>query len=75
MKVSMAIKLLTEYHNPDEELIINWWNKATVEEYFTDKPLGDNWDWIVSKVEDDEALADEYTRTIVYWLNELEEVK
>lgn len=51
MKVSRAIELLTKNHQPDEEILIEWWAKERFD--LDDEPLAeDDWASAVSSVED-----------------------
>ena len=45
MKVSQAIKYLSEY-NPDEEIIIEWWSKSIVEQIDDEEIPLDVWNWV-----------------------------
>lgn len=45
MKVSTAIKNLQEL-NPDEEIIINWFNKSNFEDYYNDEEPATDDQWL-----------------------------
>lgn len=52
MKIWEAIELLSEYENKDEDIVIGWWDKETVEGYLDDnfQLTREQWENIVTLV-------------------------
>jgi hypothetical protein len=53
MKVKEAIKFLSSNYTPDTELLVEWWDKETVESYGISDPLTeDEWTEVVERMSD-----------------------
>lgn len=70
MKVSEAIELLSEYDN-DDEIVIGWWDKKTVEGYLDEEDnfqlTDEQWNNIVTVV----GLSPAGFEDVGEWLAEL----
>jgi hypothetical protein len=51
-KVKEAIKMLQEYLNPNESIIIDWWDKYFFEYMHNIKIDNNDWEIIVNKMDD-----------------------
>jgi hypothetical protein len=50
--VKDAIKMLTNYNDPDEEICIAWWSKELFEEAFKSKIKEEAWESVVLEFDD-----------------------
>jgi hypothetical protein len=73
MKVSEAIKRLTETYKTDEELFIVWWDKETGEAYCDGDITDTHWAKVVEQLDEDEYLFHAVNDTITELVNKLEE--
>lgn len=65
MKVSEAIKMLTQNYKQDDELFIAWWDKDSANDYTDDEELtNDQWEEIVKELDEDEHLFYSVSDTI-----------
>lgn len=53
MKVSQLIKQLEQYE-PDDDLIVAYWDRETIEDYDYLKISKEDWSYVVEKYEDGE---------------------
>ena len=69
MKVSEAIKRLTETYKIDEELFIVWWDKETGEAYCDGDITDTHWAKVVEQLDEDEYLFHAVNDTITELVN------
>jgi hypothetical protein len=69
MKVSEAIKMLQGY-KPDEEIYIMWWDSDITEMYGEDKLTTDQWNDIVSSMEQNDAGSEDVSEYLIYKIRE-----
>lgn len=73
MKVSEAIKRLSEMYKLDDELFIVWWDKDSGDDYTNDEKLSDDeWQGIVKELDEDEHLFYSVSNTISELVTEIE---
>lgn len=51
-KVKDAIKILQEYFDPNESIVIDWWDKSLFEGMHNIVIKNDDWEIIVNKMDD-----------------------
>ena len=51
-KVKDAIKMLQEYLDPNESIVIDWWDKSLFEDMHNIEIDNDDWEIIVNKMDD-----------------------
>ena len=51
-KVKDAIKMLQEYFDPNESIVIDWWDKSLFEGMHNVVISNDDWEIIVNKMDD-----------------------
>ena len=51
-KVKDAIKMLQEYFDPNESIVIDWWDKSLFEGMHNIVINNDDWEIIVNKMDD-----------------------
>lgn len=73
MKVSEAIKMLTQNYKQDDDLFIAWWDKDSADDYTNDEKLSnDEWESIVKELDEDEHLFYSVSNTISELVTEIE---
>jgi hypothetical protein len=73
MKRDEAIARLQEWHKPDEELFIVWWDKTSGEMYADDELTDSHWAKVVKELDSDEYLFHAVNDTITELVNKSEE--
>lgn len=68
-----AIERLKEWHKPDEELFIVWWDKTSGEMYADGDLTDSHWAKVVKELDEDEYLFHAVNDTITELVNKSEE--
>ena len=71
MKVSTVIQELKKL-NPDEEIVVSWFDKQTYQDYYNDEEevSQEEWDYLVKKINEN----DYYWQQVVWTMEEAVEV-
>jgi hypothetical protein len=69
VKASQAIELLKGYA-PDEEIYIMWWDSDITEMYGEDKMTTEQWNSVVSHMEQDNLGSGDVSEYLIYKLRE-----
>ena len=77
MKVSEAIKMLTQNYKQDDELFIAWWDKDLARDYANegDELSDQQWASIINTLDEDEYLFFAVASTISQLINNREVIQ